>query len=177
MEEVLDEDFIYELGDTITDSKGSGLLGINLRRWQEELYRLERKINLGCVWLIFFTFILMFFLMIGGLPAFPFFLIFAIGGIIYKRYQAKRFQNLLAHGLYEYEVYDDKIVRYSDRWFKRFYNLEITEIKKHNFGILIIRKKQIRNLLLSDKNEEIIIIPNKTRGYNQVADYLLKRNH
>ena len=171
MENTLDEDYINELGKLKIGPDGSGFLSVNQEKWQEELYRLERTVNLGCVALFVITFILMFFPIPGRLQI----LITAtVGGIFYKRLQAVRYKNLINHGLYQYEIYDDRIVRYSSTWFRKFHQTEISLIKQKKFGILIVRKKQVWNFYLNHANPEIIVIPNKIQGYKHLLEHLIK---
>ncbi|MEM7105711.1 MAG: hypothetical protein AAF502_21415 [Bacteroidota bacterium] len=49
MSEILDHDYINEFAELNFGENGSGFLEVNQPAWQEELYRLERIRNAGCM--------------------------------------------------------------------------------------------------------------------------------
>lgn len=169
MEKPLDEDFIINLETLKIGTEGSGFLHVNQALWKEELYRLERKANLGCVILFFVTVILTFFSIFGnGLIL----LVVMVLGFIYNRIHAIRFNNLRMHGAYQYEIYEDRVVRYSNSRYRKFQRSDNITIKQKKYGVLISQKKKVRNFFLNHVNPNIIVIPNKTQGYQQIVKHL-----
>jgi len=169
MERPLDDDFIINLETLKIGKEGSGFLHVNRMLWRKELYRLERKTVLGCVAFFIITVILTYLSLIGSglLVCVTFFL-----GFAYNRMHAIRFRNLRMHGAYQYEIYEDRVVRYSNTWYRKFTQADILKIKEKNYGILIIRKRSIRNFFLNHVNPNILVIPNKTLGYSQILKHL-----
>ena len=170
MEKPLDDNFVNELGVLHFNEKGTGFLTVDQNNWQEELYHLERLANFNCITIMVLAIILFF------LPTEWGIIFLAAGvaiGYMYKKTVSKKFRNLIQHGFYQYEIYDDRVVRYSNVWFRKFYFSEIIEIKKKDFGMLIVKNYRSDNYYLDHENPEIIVIPNKIQGYNQIEKYLL----
>ncbi len=172
MSDILDQDYIYEYGELNIDANGSGLLSVDQLAWREELYKLERLRNGGCL----IGVIILIFLMILPIPGGGYLLGFGVlvayqiwnsGTIIYS--------NLLNHGQYRYEVQEGKIVRYSKGKYLKFEFEEIKKAKIKKYGIVLFKHVDINSYLLKDTRKDLLVIPNKTQGYDQIVKYLIAK--
>ena len=171
MREILDHDYINEFAELSFGDNGSGFLEVNQPAWQDELYRLERRRNAGCI-LVLVGLVLSMFLPIPGRGY-----ILLIGFIIAfqkRNTDARKFSNLLAHGKYNYEVYNDKIVRYTDVGYLRFEFDDIKKARIRKFGVVLFKHVDINSYLLHHEKKGLLVIPNKIEGYNQIVEHLIK---
>ena len=175
MEEILDGHYAYDNKPLAFDENGTGLLSVDLNKWKKELRRLERKTNMGCS----IYFVIVFLAFFVGRPDYVngyLLLVIFFSPLIYKMIDAFLFMNLVRHGWYDYEIYDDKIVRYTNVDYRNLEWSSCRKIQKTDFGILIERKWRPWNFLKSRFNKEIIIIPNHVQGIDQIVEFLEKEN-
>lgn len=167
MKNILDQDYeVIQISE-----KGSGILSVNQPVWQEELYRLERISNAWLMAAIFLLFVMVSFsftsnsILLLGLFLY----------IVYNRigYRA-RYKNLVMHGLYNYEVYDTKVVRYTDVDYLRFELEDVKTIKIKKYGIVLYTKRGILSHFLNHERKELLVIPNKIKGYSDIESFFVE---
>lgn len=156
-------------------SGSSGLLDVDWSRWLITLQQSERKGNLGCLGFLFVGVVLP----ASGLagPGYGFLVLLScfLGGLLFIFIRVRRYGNLRDHGRYRYEVYPNKVVRFSDR---NFHVLELTElsaVQDKAYGLVLIKKDRIRNGWLGDGNPDILVVPRSIRSYPAVREYVLKK--
>ncbi len=174
MDEILDKNYVNNLKPLEISSKGSGFLSVDQEAWKDELYRLERKDSMGCV----FVFILSLCLLIVIVSFSFWYWVLTLGtglylGIQYKIFNSKRYNNLKKHGQYNYEIYDKKLVRYSDTKYLIFEYKDIQSIKYTSFGLVVFKQKRLSSYFLRDTDSDLIVIPNKVQIYNGIVKHLL----
>ena len=170
MDRILDKDYINELKILKIGPEGSGFLSVDQEAWIAELFRLERRGNMGC----YAIFLILFLMIIIPVPGRLY--IILIGsylGIQYKVFNSRRYKNLRKHSSYQYEIFEDKIVRYSDRNYLIFEKTEIKEIRKKAFGIVLYKSKDINSYFLNSSNTNLIIIPNKLQCFKQIEKQMI----
>ncbi len=169
----LDERYVDEFKTLKINQKGSGFLYVQLEEWVNLLYKLERRNNFGCLFYGFavFTSFILFKIQLASLL---FALIFL--GMIYKFLEMRRFKNLQYWGLYQFEVYDDRIVRYTDSKYEKYPFEDFTGIAFKGFGLILTKKRKVTNFLLSPNNLEVFVIPKRMQGYEQVVEYIASIN-
>jgi len=175
MDKILDGDYAHDFKPLVFNENGTGLLSVDLIKWKKELVRLERRTNKGCViyFIVFFVF-----LFVGrpvGINGYVL-LTITFSPLIYKMINAFLFMNLVRHGWYDYEIYSDKIVRYTNTDYRSLDWTSCRKIKKRDFGIVVEKKWRPWNFLKNRFNSKIILIPNKVQGYEQIVTFLQEEN-
>jgi len=161
MKDILDSDY----KTILIDENGSGILSVNREAWQNELYRLERISN----FILIACFLMFLYIPFPGkfyavIPAIIFMFYYRIS------YRA-RFKNLVMHGLYDYEIFDSKVVRYTDTNYRRFELADVKSVKRKKYGIVLYLSKGWRSLWLYHERPEVIVIPSKITGYDQIEQF------
>lgn len=155
-------------------SGSSGLLSVNWRVWLNKLVAVERRSQSGCLVLFVLVFGALFVRSIIQIIA-PLILPCFFLGVGYVVIQARRHKNLRDHGRYRYEIYPNKVVRFSDRDFRAFEFKELSKVTVKPYGVLMIRKQQWSNNWLSYRNPEIMVLPASMTSYPAVAEYVGER--
>lgn len=151
-------------------------LHVNQEKWQEQLYRYERKANIGCGFLFLFFFIIPYFISIKyGVLGFAY--IFLAFG--YKITNTKKANNLKIHGMYKYEFSHDKIVRYSNSNYDIFRFDELKEIRVKPYGMILRKEKTFLDYLgmsvFRSKRKSQLIIPRQLYAYDQVKSFIKRQ--
>ena len=150
-EDELIDDAFDQLRPLNFKSGSSGLLSVNWRIWLNKLVAVERRSQSGCLVLVVLSIGSFFFRAAVEIIApllFPCFFL----GVVYVVIQARRHKNLRDHGRYRYEIYPNKVVRFSDRDFQAFEFKELSKVTVKPYGVLMVRKPQWRNNWLSYLN-------------------------
>ena len=172
---ILDEGF-DKIKKLNIDEHNSEVLSVNNSLWNDEINKYDRKYNLGCVSLVVGTPILMMILP-DGIKLWTF-LILLMLGFFYKFINTWRCSNLKTHTLFEYEIANDRIVRYDYAKYRIFHFDEIKHVEVKSFGLLLWKRKPflpfLSLTLLKYTDDELIVVPNQLQSYEQIKVYLLE---
>jgi hypothetical protein len=172
-DDLIDDEF-EEIRQLNFKSGSSGLLSVNWKAWLEKLILVERRSQIGCFVLFVLFFGGLYVRSIGQVVAALLLPCFFLG-IAYVVIQARRHKNLRDHGRYRYELYPNKVVRFSDRDFKSFEFKELSKVIVKPYGVLLVRKQQWKNNWLSFLNPEIMVLPGSMTSYPAVEEYVIKQ--
>ncbi|WP_020567440.1 hypothetical protein [Neolewinella persica] len=168
------DDAFEEIRPLNFKSGSSGLLSVNWKAWLEKLVVVERRSQVGCFVLLVFFFVGLYVRSISHVFATLLLPCFFLG-IVYVMIQARRHKNLRDHGRYRYELFPNKVVRFSDRDFKAFEFKELSKVTVKPYGVLLVRKRQLRNNWLSYRSPEIMVLPASIISYPAVEKYVVEQ--
>ncbi|MFK8162290.1 MAG: hypothetical protein AB8H12_07480 [Lewinella sp.] len=168
------DDAFEEIRQLNFKSGSSGLLSVNWKAWLEKLVLVERRSQSGCFVLFGLFFVGLFVPFISRVFAVLLLPIFFLG-VGYVMIQARRHKNLRDHGRYRYELFQNKVVRFSDRDFKAFEFKELSKVTVKPYGVLLMRKRQWQNIWLSYQNPEVMVLPASMISYPAVEKYVVEQ--
>lgn len=170
------DDQYSELRDLVIDQSNSELLHVNEEQWQEQLYKYERKANIGCVALFLLFFTIPFFIKVKYGWTVLLFIVFAS---IYKIVNAKKANNLRMHGFYKYEFSPDKVVRYTKSNYDIFRFDELKEIRVKPYGMILRKEKTIFDYfglsVYRYTRKSQMVIPSQLYAFQQVKSFIRER--
>lgn len=173
------DDSYGELRELKIDAQNTELLHVHFDKWNERLFRYERKYNLGCV----SAFILLFIILVMQIVDFvnPFLLLgVLIVAVLLKLRNAKRASNLRKHGLFKYEIAQNKIVRYSESSYDIFHFKDIKTFKEKSIGIVLKTDNKNYDLLglslYRPERKSQLILPRDLYSFEQVKAFLKQGN-
>ncbi len=172
---ILDEEY-DKIKALKIDAQHSEMLNVNKGLWDKVLARFERFHMLGCSAAVVWMFIL-FGLLSKYFNGYAYLTIFFIG-FTYKVINSKQGTNLREHANYEYEIGQDRIVRYGSAKYRILHFDEIVKVEEKRFGLLLWQEKPFANFsglhLMKHTDERLMVIPKTLLSYEQVKSHILK---
>lgn len=155
----------------------SELLAVEQVLWQTQLRKYERKASLLFIGLLLLLLVgSYFFSSIAYRPLFWLVLAFAF---VYKITNAQKARNLRKHGLFEYEFFQDRIIRHSDSGEDIFKFKELKEIRVKPYGMVLKKEKKLYDYLglsiYRYHRTRQMLIPNQLRSFQAIKNFIRLR--
>jgi len=152
------------------------MLNVQQSPWNTQLYKYERKASLLFVGLLVLLFIGSYLFSIAYSPIFWLVIIFAI---VYKVTNAQKASNLRQHGAYQYEFFQNRIIRHTDKGQDVFKFNELKEIRVKPYGMVLKKDKKFYDSLgmsvYNYKRRTQMLIPSQLEAFQQIKNFIRQK--
>lgn len=168
---ILDDDAL-NIRKIKVDESNREYHSIDRVKWKDLLNSFERKYNAGCAIIFFLSFFLL---------LYSPWLTLAINvlGFAYKKVVATQYSYLEQHSLYDYEVGEDRLVRYTSTNYEIFLFEDIIDVSHRKYGLVLWKEKNWLDTIglsyLKPNMDKLVVFPSVIKSYPQLGKYIMQQ--